>query len=400
MGSNNEFSFKLIIMALVITVMLSMFINIFIPQQEEGVNTNELLDGYFQMTGTAPASESIWALKGIYTPYAGSTYGYTDDGWLYGSSVEKYTPTQYDVGNFKYTVKKDSEGLFRYYTPEVKDPGDEGTAEEKAAYAQYIKYVNKEEPLTVYGNHYLGDLYTDIAFDINYKSNIFFTENNKHTDDNGRFWYQYTGYRYSFSPLKNYTSLDKNKEPVEVIANTTSLSLIWYQYYYQSGVSGQLVVSGSSQGVAYITAEQIVQAFNSTTSAAKFTMAFNGVDMNVYVKIDPYHLAQGVSIEDCYNGGFWSVMVTSLATDTNAYENTNYALNIDNVLETIWNIFTFNYSDYGIEGWAGVICTMLICIPFYAAILVFALEYKWVAILAGIMAAIQGLGTLFGTGLF
>ena len=390
----------MIIFALVLVMLLSMFINIFMPNVETDKNMDELMDGYYQMTGTTPASESVWALRGIHTPYGGSVYGYTDDGWLYGTSIERYTPSQYNAGAFTYTVKKDSEGLFRYYVEPVPEPGGDASDAEREAYANYQKIVNKEVPVTRYGDHYYNDLYTDVTFDINYKSDIFFTESNKQVDSNGKFWYQYTGYRYSFSPLKNYTSLDKNKDPVEIIANTTSLSLIWYQYYYQSGVSGQLVISGSSQGVAYITAEQIVQAFNTTTSAAKFTMAFNGVDMNIYVKIDPYHISQGTSIEDCYNGGFWSVMVTSLSTDESAYNSTNYALNIDNILETVWDIFTFNYANYGINGWAGIICTILICIPFYAAIISIAMEYKWVAILGAIMVAIQGIGGLFGTGLF
>ena len=54
----------------------------------------------------------------------------------------------------------------------------------------------------------------------------------------------------------------------------------------------------------------------------------------------------------------------------------------------------------GIDGAMGVLCSLIVCIPFYACLLALSLEYKWVLILAGIAAAIQGAAGLFGTGLF
>ena len=383
-GGRAKFIFTSLIVTFIVIIVMPMALNIFvIPAGNEDINTSEALEGYYKMTGTKPVNESVWVLNGIYTPYGtdpDGKYGYSSDGWLWGTEIKNYTPPQYDDTALEYTVTKDDQGLFRYTTTAA-DP------------------VKHETVVTAYGDHKYWDLYTDVSFSTLQKSNIFFTESLKNTDDQGRFWYQYTGYRYSFGPIKDYTAIDQNKDPVEVRANTTSLSLIWYEYYYQTGVSGQLIISGSDRGVAYITAENIIRAFNSTTMTAKFNMAFNGVDMNVYIKINPYYLSQGISVEDCYNNGYWSVMVTSLATDSAAYSSSNYGFDIEHIFETLLNLFTFNYEDMGIDGTAGVLCSLFICIPFYAVLLVIGLEYKWVMLLAALAAAAEAIATFFSGGI-
>lgn len=363
----------MIIFAIAILFLLPTFISIYSDSSiDADENMSELLEGYEEFTGSQAAQESVWALTGIYTPYTGgSTYGYTDDGWLYGSMVGTgsagYSPDQYGGSDQSYTVQRGDDGLYRY----VVDDG-EVTAD----------------------GHQNGDLYTAVTFDVNQKSNIFFTESNR-VDSGEFFYYEYSGYRYAFQPLADFETSDNDGNRIPVTANTTSLSLIWYEYYGSSGISGQLVLTGSDSGVAYLTAQQIIAAFNHTTSTAKFGMTFNNVDMNVYIRINPFYLSQGLSIEQCYNQGFWEIMVTSLSTDINAYNTTEFSFNISNIFQTIIDLFTFNTDDYGITGTMGIIASLVMVVPLYAALISIGITFYPALIFAGVLAAIQTLTSIF-----
>lgn len=379
--SETKFAYGLIIFSLVTTLLLPIGLSIFAGTTTSAeLNTEEQLDGYYNFTGTSPSREAIWSLTGIYTPFGvnqygqadTTSYGYSADGWLYGESIAVYSPTQYQNTDYAYKVVKSSDGLFRY------------------AY-------DGDTTVNYTGNHKSGDLYTDISFEPTKKSPIFFTQALKNEKD-GYFYYQFGGWRYSFQPTSSYRTQNADGESIDVIPNTTSLSLIWYQYYtsQNSGISGQLIISAQDFSVAYLNAAQILQAFNSTTSTAKFTLNFSGVPMNLYIRIDPIQLAAGLSIQQCYDLGYWSVMVTSLSTDSSAYMQSDNALNPYSIFETLIDLLTFNYNDYGISDSMGILCSLVIVVPFYAGLIAICISGNGMKmlILAGVLAAIQGIATL------
>lgn len=355
--------------ALTLTLLLPIGLNLF-AAVEAPLNTDEALKGYYDFTGSRPAQESIWVLTGIYTPFGADAdgnedlthYGYTDDGWLYGTRIVNYTPYQYRNNVQTYSVTRADDGVYRY----VAD--------------------------TTYGDHKEGDLYTDVSMSVDKQSQIFFTPDLKTISDNGYFYYDYTGYRYAFQPTASYKSINNDGNPVEVVQNTSSLSLIWYNYYTTTGISGQLIISGEDMSVAYLTASQIVQAFNSTTNTAKFTLNFTGIPMNVYVKIDPTYLTQ-MSVQECYDLGYWSVMVTSESADGTAYTGADYGINITTIWNTIVNLFTFNYDNYDIPPALGVLCTLIIVAPLYAMLLAICSESWQMLVAVSVMAAIQAIAT-------
>lgn len=381
-GGDSKFAFQMLIFAMAMTLLLPIGISIFAPSVSgTPLNTDEQLEGYYNFTGTSPSREAIWSLTGIYTPFGVDEngeedtihYGYSDDGWLYGTSLPRYNPSQYTDTQYAYEVVKGDDGLFRY------------------AYAD-------DDSVITYpgGNHKSGDLYTDVSFDYQKKSPIFFTQALKNEKD-GYFYYQFGGYRYSFQPTSSYTTQNIDGDEIQVVANTSSLSLIWYQYYTssQSGISGQLIVSSQDFNVAYLTASEILQAFNSTTSTARFTLHFSGVPVNLLIKIDPVMLAQGLSVQQCYDLGYWSVMVTSLSTDSSAYMQSDNALNPYNIFETIVDLLTFNYDDYGISDEMGIICSLLIVVPFYVGLIAICIGGGIEMLIGvGILAAIQAIATV------
>lgn len=381
-------------MGLVISIMLPLGMSLLAPAAFNGSSADEVMEGYMEFTGQSKDTKvSVWPLTGIYTPFTGGsydpdtqetvTYGYTEDGWLYGSSVNAYTPSQYTGDAQQYTVYKAEDGVFRYWTDSKDYNEEKGTGHK----GHYDREGNERD--------YLGDLYTDVSFDVLQKSDIFFIESSRQEDSAGHFYYDYSGYRMAFQPISNYTAQDADGKEITVKATTTSLSLVWYQYYTQSGITGQLVLSGSNGGIAYLNAANILSAFNNNTNTAKFDMVFNGVTMNIYIKIDPMKTSSGYTVKQCYDMGYWSIMVTSMSVEASAYLGTDSATNPMKILETMIDILTFNLDDYNVSPWIATLCSIIYVLPLYAGLITLCLDNAYLWIMVGILAAIQALGSFW-----
>lgn len=382
MDGNSHFAYTMFIFSLVLLLAMPMMITTFVPSAMSD-EEEDLLEDYYNFTGVSRTytKEAVWVLTGIYTPFEADGYGMTEDGWLYGERILGYTPTQYQSSPQKFQVKYE-DGYYRYT-----DLGTGGSLDYDPDKGQ---------------GHKAGDLYTSVTFDNAHKSNIFFTEYGKYTRDGSKyvpgsnepFYFNFQGWRYSFQPTGSFSIEDAQGNTIKVINTTTSLSLIWYYYYTSNGgISGQLVLSGSDGGTAYVTGDMIMQAFDSTTSTARFDMTFNqGVQIGLYVKLDPTVLsAGGMTIKEAYDAGYWSVMVTSKTTDSSAYTGTDYDLNIWNLFGVMVDLMTFNYSDYNMSPFMGAICSFIIIIPLYAGLIALAIG-SWPALaMVGILAAIEGL---------
>lgn len=368
-GGNSEFNYKMLVIALTTLLLMPMLLNLAAVTAERDTVAAEFLDEYRQFTGTIPTSEQIWILTGIYEPYEGGTYGYSEDGWLYGYKVgtnasEQYLPTQYAESGKTAAVELSDDGYYRYT----------GSSE--------------------YGNISAGDIYTAITMDASQKSSLFFTPGGR-TEQGDYFYYEYTGYRYALQPYGNYDTKNANGDVVPVVATTTSLSLIWYEIATGSGISGQLVLSGNDSGVAYLDSGSIVAALNQVNNTARFELVFNGVPVNVLIRIDPSYIAEGLTVEQCYDYGYWSLMVTSESVDSSSYLGTDNAFNPVSIFNTAISLFTFSADDFGLTGLGATICSLIYSIIFYAALITFGLDNYPVLILAGILAALQGIFTIF-----
>lgn len=114
-GGDNRFTYKMIILAMAIMFLFPTTLSIFTDIDSE-VDEQAFLDDYYKFTGNKPTREAVWALTGIYTPYFEGSYGYTEDGWLYGGiigSSTAYQPSQYLNTKYGGPVKL-QDGLYRY----------------------------------------------------------------------------------------------------------------------------------------------------------------------------------------------------------------------------------------------------------------------------------------------
>lgn len=380
--SNESFVKSALVFSITSMVLMTAFISIFAPYNDQDLESSlsQLTEDYYKFTGAEPTSEEVWALSGIYTPYGvdengeqSTAWGTTPDGWVYGARIQRYEPSQFtDLYDDKeaYTVVYDEDRGLYYYT---------------AAGADLDYKVAEPDPDTGVIDPEEGTLYTSVAMDKEHKSDIFFTSGGRQSMENGTFYYQFSGWRYAFQPLRDY----KASNDLNVDATTSSLSLIWYNYYGDDGISGQLMLSGSDSGVAYITGPQIVQAFNSASFSSKFEMVFNGIDMNVYIKINPYAL-QHYSVEECYENGWWSVLITSPSVaDSDGF--TLSAFSPEKAFDVIVSLLTFHGENYGLTGMSSSLASIFFTVSMYTSLIAIGLSVWPVLILAGIMAAFQGI---------
>lgn len=369
-SSGSEFEYKRIVWALIILVVLPILMPLMCtPVEAESEWADEISDienTYYRQSGVgATADINIWALTGIYTPYEGGQHGYTDDGWLYGDLIESNTPSQYDSNpywaNERFRVDRASNGLYYYSTAPTNSPD----------------ITNKT-------------VYSAVTMDQAHKSDVFFTTSGK-TTEGEHYYYAYTGYRYAFQPLSNYTTT-KDGTTYEIDSKTSSCSLIWYQYQSLDGISGQLTVSSRDYGVSYLDSEDVIRAYDSVNLTARFDMYFGNLPMHLLIRLNPYAVASGLSIPEIWNNGYWSVMVYSDQDATTTALSESYELSPDKILETVFALFTFDVTEkYQIEGWEGVLASMVYSLSFYAVLLAVALNHAYLWILVGVLAAIQSM---------
>ena len=381
--TDTGFVVKIIVFALLLMFLVPLFFSLFIPQVDNGEDMKyaeqiqQLEDEYYLSTGrTVTATTETWALTGIYEPFYGSSYGITDDGWIFGARATKYSPAQY-------TIDQSVSGIKNRYEVEYRDG---------------LYYYTKVDS-TIDKSHNIGDLYTAVAMDNAHVSDVFFTPGGKTTTDKG-FYYDYTGYRYAFQPLRPYHTY-VGGIVTEVEPNSTSLSLIWYQYSSMNGIAGQLTISGSDTGLSYLSSTDILREFNQSTYSSTFDLTFNNVAMHLTIRLDPIRIAEGKSVEECYNQGWWSVIVSSDAIVTSSLNDASYDFNPNNVFDTLIKLLTFRIAeDYDIEGWQGTIASLLVTMPLYACLMALALIYPQSLILVAILGAIQAIVSLVSGGFF
>lgn len=382
-GSSEAFIQGSLIFGVVVLFMMPVMMSVFLSPQENNENLvsediiEELNNSYMNFTVNGSKKEQPWALTGIYTPYIGGAYNYTPDGWLYGEMILKYSPSQYAGTTGSYTVVR---GMS--YT----EDNDEIEPDTNFTGVVYTYATNNQMD-----NHKPGDVYTYVTMDVSKQSEIFFTEQLKHSS-NQQFYYEYTGYRYAFQALENgytiYTDSEGNKSTTKLNATTSSLSLIWYNVVGQTGISGQLVLSGSDFGVSQITASDIINAFNSATNTARFEMNFNGIPMFIYIRIDPSMTQQGMSVEECYDRGYWSLMVSSLSTDPQDYYSADFSFSPDKILDTALALMTFNLDDYDMSDNMRVIASLVFNMVLLTMILAIGLKNPKILLIAGIATLI------------
>lgn len=379
-SSGGDWEYKMLIYALTCIIVVPLLFSLLLPTSASGEWEDEIRDienTYYLQSGTNAHREiNVWTLTGIYTPYEGGSYGYTRDGWLYGDRVEANSPSQYTSNAFWQdeafsVVRNPANGLYYYSSAPVNMPDIiPATA-------------------TATGYDFNGaTIYSAVTMDSAHVSDVFISTGGRGEQD-GYYYYTYTGYRYAFQPLTNFTTT-KEGTTYDVVASTTSLSLIWYQYVDKGGIAGQLTISGTDTGLSYLTASDIIRAYNSSNFSAVFDMWFGNLPMHLRINLNPAAIAAGMSVSDAWSGGYWTVMVYSDQDASASATSASFEFSPDNLMETVISLFTFHIAeDYGIDGWEGVVASLIFTLPLYACLVAFALKHAYLWVAVALIAAIQ-----------
>ena len=370
-GGEDSFVTRLAIFCTVMTMVSTLCVGILLPAHSaysyEDVSAQRIgLEGF---TGESMTNQAPWMLTGVYTPYViNADHGVTEDGWLYGESID------YPYLNEAFNIKL--------------DPGQKS-----------------DIPISTDGKQSVTDTWDEIKWgfrDPRIGPNIqraiaeaLGIDVYNHYEKTSTFnaW-NYTGYRYEFDPMLPF-QLDEegNKKPS---AADGKLSIVWYNYGGHEGISGGLIIYGQNDVLlASYSASDIIGSYNAINShSTKYVMNFNGVLINLNVRFDPDVINSGKPLGQAWTDGDWSIAFTSLSAGNflDLKNSTSFSTSVGSMVETFVNIFTFDVPDLPLH--YAIFLWLLVALPGQLAILLFCSRFGVAGIAGGLLAS----ALLFGVG--
>lgn len=367
-GGNDNLQVGIAVFCIVVSIMTAMMVPIFAPNYDTGYSYEEVYDERLALesfTGESMTSQTPWKLSGVYTPYVpGESYGISEEGWLYGSSISDYE----DIGkttSIHLDPEQKSSMLFGQGT-------GTGVVEENKWY---------------YSDGFWGDLAWKISSGF---WGIFGVDASRTESVQAELpTWQYTGYRYEFDPMMTIQSNSDGSD--KVAENDAKLSIIWYDVAGSQGISGGLVLySDKSQGIiANYSATDIIMNYDvNSTFASAYTFDFEGTEVNMYVQFDPSVINTGMELSDAWDQGLWTVAFSATSADNlfNIGESNTLSNSIGNILSTYADIFTFSIPNMPLQ-WSMVLWVLCI-LPAEIVVLMFLSRFGPVGLLAGVLGNI------------
>lgn len=293
---------------------------------------NELIS----FSGETMVNNNPWVLTHVYTPWNTSLDPSThyDDGWLYGEDITTYPD-----------LNKSAD---IHMSPDYKSSVPITFTREVASYEQRNGsqwWANI--PLIGWIGEGLGfDPYT-------YKTVI---ANN----------WNYTGYRYVLDPTLPFA-----EDPDTPSARDGSLSLVWYSYGGQEGLSGGLDIYGGEIKLASYSATDIIADYNDSSSyATVYDFDFEGTHLNLSIRFNPSVIELGTPLMEAWSNGDWSFAISSVSAGNflDIKGSNAYATTMGGMLDTFIQIYTFNLPDFNNE-WAAMVLWLMVGLPMTIAML-------------------------------
>ena len=293
---------------------------------------NELIS----FSGETMINNNPWVLTHVYTPWNTSLDPSThfDDGWLYGEDITTYPDLNKSADIHMSPDFKSSVPIT--FTREV------ASYEERNG-SQWWANI----PIIGWIGESLGfDPYT-------YKTVI---ANN----------WNYTGYRYVLDPTLPFA-----EDPDTPSARDGSLSLVWYSYGGQEGLSGGLDIYGGEIKLASYSATDIIADYNESSSyATVYDFDFEGTHLNLSIRFDPTVIELGTPLMEAWSNGDWSFAISSISAGNflDIKGSNAYTTSMGGMIETFIAIYTFNLPDFNNE-WASMILWLMVGLPMTIAML-------------------------------
>lgn len=301
-------------------------------------------------SGQSMINDSPWVLDAVYTPWDPDTgvEGHYENGWLYGTKLST-TEAYEDIGKAA-DIHMDpghKSSVPITYTRQAYDrPGE-------LSWWTQIPVIGT---LLQVGAVYFGmDVYDTQPLTLNN--------------------WNYTGYRYVLDPTLPFTT---NNETT-TSTRDGSLSLVWYSYNGQEGISGGLEIYGGRGAsnwndpikLASYSAADIIADYNDGSSyATVYDFDFEGTHLKLSIRFNADVIENGVPLMQAWTEGKWSFAISTVSAGNflDIENSGSYATTMGSMLDTFIKIYTFNLPNFNNE-WAAMILWLMVGLPMTIALL-------------------------------
>lgn len=343
---------KIAIFGITMSIMCTVMVNVMLAQDSGGDYDFDSIQSYREevsrFTGESMLSDTPWVLTRVCTPWIPEmeVNGHIDeDGWLYGT---EYTSAE----DYAYIGKAAFIRLDEDYKSNVPISVSETTY--PYSYVDGLKWWADTD--TWYG--WLSEnVFTPVG-------EFFGSDRYTYDSDVATVW-NYTGYRYVFDPTLPFeTSADEDGE-YSTSVKDGALSLVWYNYNGQEGLSGGLDVYGGDVLLASYSATDIINSYNSASGyATSYEFDFNGTILTLSILFDEDAISSGESLMQAWTAGNWSMSITSVSVGNflDIDGSNSYSTSIGSLLKTFIAIYTLDLPDIGNE-WMSIILWLMVGLP-------------------------------------
>lgn len=306
-------------------------------------------DELISFTGESMLNSTPWVLTAVYTPWVSTdgTDGHIDpDGWLYGQSI-----TDYSYIGKSADIRLD---------PDQKSAVPITQAESSLTYKYETGYKWWASNFDGDGLSIGGKIAQKLGFNV--------TETETET---ANIW-NYTGYRYYFDPTLPFN----DQSGGGTSTRDGALSLVWYSYNGQEGLSGGLDVYGGNVLLASYSAADIIADYNSSSGyATSYEFNFEGTILNLSIRFDAETINVGVPLMQAWTQGDWSMAISSVSAGNffDIDSSTSFTTSAGSMIKTFIKIYTFDMPEMG-NSVANYILWMLVGLPMTMAILCITLR--------------------------
>ena len=349
-GGDDSILIKIAVFGVTFSLISTVGIAVLFSGYNSAYSYDEIIDyrsDLVDFSGEMMLNQTPWILTGVFTPWNASlpVEGHIDDdGWLYGeqitdySSLGKSADIRLDPNNKSSIPITMSDRTYFYEIPS----GFEWWVDAGGLMPQLM-------PITLGFADLIG------ADPVKYGSAT------------ATMW-NYTGYRYVFDPTLPFSEGASSREG--------SLSIVWYNYAGQEGLSGALQIYGGDILLASYAATDIISAYSASSGyASVYEFDFQGVKLNLSIRFDQNVIDSGMPLMQAFVSGNWSMAISSLSAG-NFFDVENSAafdMTAGSVIDTFVSIYTFDMPNTS-SPWADMIMWLLVGLPMTLALACVALR--------------------------
>lgn len=312
-----------------------------------------------QFTGESMLNQTPWVLSAVYTPWFfedGLEGHITDDNWLYGEAItsSEADPDDPDALYYPYIGKSSRIKL----DPEQKSSVLLSVGDDTYDYIyenglqwwaqQYgIPEFIALGPVGWLAHQGIIDLADALGVDT-------------HTYDTKTVGtWNYTGYRYVFDPTLPFA--DSETKSVK----DGALSIVWYTFNGQEGLSGALDVYGGNVLLGSYSATDIISAYNTSSGyAVHYDFDFEGTQLELYIQFDEDAIQSGVPLIQAWTDGQWSMAISSetVGNFLDIDGSTSYSVTGGSMVRTFIQIYTLSLPNIN-NDWMNIVLWLLVGLP-------------------------------------